>query len=103
MPGFTNKLLPLQWENQHLQPQQKFICWLINKLQYLRHYTLQKFANDLLMTFTHLENLENALGKLFSSHNNLNQNMEEESPGELAFLGTLLKCNNGNISVYIGI
>ena len=23
----------------------------MNKLQYLRHYTLQKFANDLLMTF----------------------------------------------------
>ena len=28
---FTNKLLALQQEDQHLQPQQKFICWLINK------------------------------------------------------------------------
>ena len=51
MFGFTSKLLSLQWDNQNLQPHQKFIWWLMNKLQYLRHYTLQKFANDLLMTF----------------------------------------------------
>ena len=46
-------------EDQHLQPQQKFICRLMKVLQYLRHYTLQKFGNDLLMTFTLLLNVRN--------------------------------------------
>ena len=49
--SFTNKRMALQWEDQHLQPQQKFICRLVNTLQYLRHYSLRKFGNDLLMTF----------------------------------------------------
>ena len=31
--------------------QHKFIYGLINKLQYLRHYNLLKFGDDLLMTF----------------------------------------------------
>ena len=42
----TNKLMALQWEIQHLQPQQNFICRLLNILQYLRQYTLRKFGND---------------------------------------------------------
>ena len=42
---------------QHLQPQQKFICRLMKVLQYLQHYTVQKFGNDLLMTFTLLLNV----------------------------------------------
>ena len=29
---FTNKLMALSWEAQHLQPQQKFICRLMNAL-----------------------------------------------------------------------
>ena len=58
----------------------------------------KRFVDDVyfILKRTHLENF-------FHHINNLHQNMEEESPGELAFLGTLLKCNNGNISVYIGI
>ena len=30
--SFTNKLMALPWEAQHLQPQQKFICRLMNVL-----------------------------------------------------------------------
>ena len=44
-------LIVLQWEDQHLQPRQKFISKLMNKMQYLWNYPLQKFTNDLLMTF----------------------------------------------------
>ena len=64
---------------QHLQPQQKFICRSINKLQYPWHYTLQKVC-----TWT---------------SNNLHQSikfaMEKESNGELEFLDILLKQNKG--------
>ena len=49
--SFTNKLMTLQWEDQNLQSQQKYVCKLMNKLQYPRHYNLQKFGNVLLMTF----------------------------------------------------
>ena len=49
--NFTNELIPLQWEDQHLQLQHKFTCRLMNKLQYLLHYTLQNFRNSLLITF----------------------------------------------------
>ena len=45
------------------------------------------------------------LGNFFHHINNLHQNikftMEEESNGELAFLDTLLKRNNGGISVLV--
>ena len=55
--NFTNKLMSLQWEDQHLQLQHKFICNLMNKLQYLPHYTLQNFRNSLLITFIPFLNL----------------------------------------------
>ena len=55
--NFTNELIPLQWEDQHLQLQHKFICRLMNKLQYLLHYTLQNFRNSLLITFIPFLNL----------------------------------------------
>ena len=60
----------------------------MNVPQYLRHYTLEKFRND----------FRNALGNL---HQNIKFTMEEESNGELAFLDTLLKQNNGKISVVV--
>ena len=45
------------------------------------------------------------MGNFFHHINNLHQNikftMEEESNGELAFLDTLLKWNNGDISVVV--
>ena len=49
--------LALQWEDQYLQPQQRLISRLINKLQYLRHYTLQNFGDDLLMMLVLFFNL----------------------------------------------
>ena len=56
---YHNKLMVLQWEDQHLQPQQKFISRFISKLQYLRHYALQKFGKDFLMTFIPFLNVHN--------------------------------------------
>ena len=35
--------MALQWDDQHLQPQQKSIRRLMNTLQYLRHYAPQIF------------------------------------------------------------
>ena len=58
----------------------------------------ERFADDVhsILKRAHLE--------IFFLHiNNLHQNikfaLEEESNGELAFLDTLLKCNNGKISL----
>ena len=69
------------WEDQHLQTQLKSICRLMNILQYLRHYTLEKFENHLLLTFTQFvyvrtwkTSITTTLIKTF---------------GELAFLDTL--------------
>ena len=102
--SFINKLMALLWEAQHLQPQQKFICRLMKVLQYLRHCSLQKFGNDLLMTFTLLLNVRN--WKTFSIISTifiktLSLLWRKESNGELAFLDTLLKRNNGEISVLV--
>ena len=76
---------------------------LINKLQYLQHYTLQKFGIYLSMTF--IPFLKYALRKLFNHINNLHQNIKftvrEESNGELEFLDALLKRNNGKIYVVV--
>ena len=49
--NFTNKLMALQWEDQHLQLQMKFTGRIMNRLQYLWHYILKKFGKDLVMTF----------------------------------------------------
>ena len=60
----------------------------------------ERFFDDVysILKQTHLE-------KFFHDINNLHQNikftMEEESNGELAFLDTLLKRNNGEISVLV--
>ena len=65
----------------------------MNKLQYLWHYTLQKFGNNLLMKFILFLNVHTL--KTFSFHhiNNLHQNikftMEEEGDKEPAFLDIL--------------
>ena len=75
----------------------------MNLLQYLQHCTpppppknvWERFGDDVysFLKRTHLENL-------FHHINNLHQNtMEEQSNGELALFDTLLKPNNGKISV----
>ena len=67
--SFINKLMALQWDDQHLQPQQKSIWRLMNILQYLRHYTLQNFENDLLLLTIRLCHSQTyAIGKFFLSH-----------------------------------
>ena len=100
--------MALQWEVQHLQPQQKFICRLMKVLQYLRHYTLKKFGNDLLVTCILFLNVRT--WKTFSITSTIFMKdyyvymkftMEEESNGELAFLYLLLKQNNGKIFVLV--
>ena len=64
----------LKDQDQHLQPQQKFMHRLMKKLQYLRHYILQEFGNNLLITFIKFLNV--ITWKTFSiTYNNLHQNL----------------------------
>ena len=88
----------------------------MNILQYLRHYTLQKFGNDhmalhlpkvwkrfvdeihSILKRMHLESFFNHFSNL---HQNIKFTIEEERTGKLAFLGTLLKRNNGKFSVLV--
>ena len=66
------------------------MCRLMSILQYLRHYTLQKFGNELLMTF--IPSLTYGLGKLFLSHQQFSSKY---------FVYALLKRNNGKVSVLV--
>ena len=60
----------------------------------------ERFVDDVysILKRTHLENLFHHINNL---HQNIKFSMEEESNGELAFLDTLLKWNNGEISVLV--
>ena len=60
----------------------------------------ERFVNDVysILKRTHLENFFHHINNL---HQNIKFTMEEESNGELAFLDTLLKRNNGEISVLV--
>ena len=104
--SFTNNLMALQWEDQDLQSQQKFICRLISMLQYLWYYTLLTFGNDLLITLYSILKCKH-LEKVFHHINNLHQNVafatEEKINRKLGFLDNLLKQNNRNISVLTNI
>ena len=73
----------------------------MNILQYLQHYTLQKFENDLITFILKYTDLENFFHYINNLHQNIKFTMEEESNGELAFLDTLLKQNNEEISVLV--
>ena len=104
--SFTNNLMALQWEDQDLQSQQKFICRLISMLQYLWYYTLLTFRNDLLITLYSILKCKH-LEKVFHHIKNLHQNValatEEKINRKLGFLDNLLKQNNRNISVLTNI
>ena len=75
-------------------------------LQYLRHYTLQKFGKDLLTTLILFLNVC-TWKTFFHDINNLHQyikfTMEEKCNGELPFIDTLLKRDNGKISTLVYI
>ena len=60
----------------------------------------ERFVDDVysILKRTHLENFFHHINNL---HQNIKFTMEEESNGELAFLATLLKRNNGKISVLV--
>ena len=60
----------------------------------------ERFVDDVysILKRTHLENFFHHISNL---HQNIKFTMEEESNGELAFLDTLLKRNNGEISVLV--
>ena len=60
----------------------------------------ERFVDDVysILKRTHLENFFHHINNL---HQNIKFTMEEESNGELAFLDTLLKRNNGEISVLV--
>ena len=73
----------------------------MNVLQYLQHYTLQKSENDLITFILKCTDLENFFHYINNLHQNIKFTMEEESNGELAFLDTLLKQNNEEISVLV--
>ena len=73
------------------QSQQKSIRRLMNVLQYLRDYTLQKIVNDLVVTFIPFLNVCN--WKTFSITSTtfirkLRLHIEDGSNEELAFIGT---------------
>ena len=60
----------------------------------------ERFVDDVysIVKRTQLENFFHHINNL---HQNIKFTMEEESNGELAFLDTLLKRNNGEISVLV--
>ena len=60
----------------------------------------ERFVEEVysIITRTHLENFFHQIDNL---HQNIKSNMEEESNGEVAFLDTLLKQNNEEISVLV--
>ena len=60
----------------------------------------ERFDDDIysIIKHTYLENFFHHINIL---HQNIKFSMEEESNGELAFLDTLLKWNNGEISVLV--
>ena len=60
----------------------------------------ERFVDDIysIIKRRHLENFFHHINNL---HQNIKFTMEEESNGKLAFLDTLLKPNNGEISVLV--
>ena len=61
---------------------------------------LGTIVDDVCSILKHMH-LENFFHHINNLHQNIKFTMEEESNGELAFLDTLLKWNNGEISVLV--
>ena len=60
----------------------------------------ERFVEDIYSTLKRMQ-LESFFHHINNFHQNIKFTMEEESNGELAFLDTLLKRNNGEISVLV--
>ena len=60
----------------------------------------ERFA-DVVYSILKRTHLENVFHHIKNLHQNIKFTVEEESNGELAFLDTLLKRNNGEISVLV--
>ena len=60
----------------------------------------EQFVDDVYFILKHMH-LENVFHHINNLHQNIKFTMEEESNRELAFLDTLLKWNNGEISVLV--
>ena len=60
----------------------------------------EQFVDDVYSIVKHMH-LTNFFHHINNLHQNINFTMYEESNGELAFFDTLLKWNNGEISVFI--
>ena len=60
----------------------------------------EQFVDDVYSILKHMH-LENVFHHINNLHQNIKFTMEEESNGKLAFLDTLLRQNNGKISVLV--
>ena len=95
--------MKLQWEVQHLQPQQKFICSHEHApISAALHppKVWEQFLDNVysILKRIHLENFFHHINNL---HQNIKSTVEEKSNGWLAFLDPLVKRNNGKISVLV--
>ena len=74
----------------------------MNVRQYLLHppEVWERFVNDVYSIFKRTQ-LEIFFHHINNLHQNIKSTTEEERNGELAFLNTLLKRNNGEISVMV--
>ena len=91
----------LQCDVHHLQPQQEFMCRLMNVLQYVWHYTLQKFWNNLLMVVIIFLNVctFSITSTIFIK--TLSVLWKRKVIRDLVFLDNLLKWNNWKIPVLL--
>ena len=102
---FINTLIALQWKEQHLQSQQKYIRRLMKKLQYIQGTTPSKICEQFfdevycILNLLHLKSYFNHINNL---HRNIKFTKEGESNAELVFLDTSLKRSKCSLYRYIG-
>lgn len=93
--------MALQREDQYLRPQQKFMKKLTVVSTALYPAKIWKrFAVDVYFILKHTP-LENFFQHINNLHQNTKFTIEKISNGEQAFLETLLKRNNGKVSILV--
>ena len=92
--------MELQWEDEHLQLQLQHTA-ISRALHYPKVW--KQFVDDVysILKRTQLESFFYHIINITNPHQNIKVTMEEESNRELASLDTLLKRNNGKISVLV--